>query len=892
MTRCPACGQETSSSQRFCGSCGSALPTPDTPTHTSPAPVVAAASSPPRHWRDTARFLPGTVVAGRYRMVGLLGRGGMGEAYRADDLKLGQAVALKFLPEPLERDPARLERFLNEVRLSLRVTHPNVCRVFDIGQIDEPAAESGGAAVRQQFISMEYVDGEDLASLLRRIGRLPEDKAVEIARQLCAGLAAAHDEGVLHRDLKPANVMIDGRGRAKITDFGLAGGTGGISGHEAQMGTPQYMAPEQVAGRELSERTDIYSLGLVLYELFTGKRAFDAKNLNDLARLQSSTPTNPSAHVTGLNPAIERAILRCVDPDPAKRPSSAALLAAALPGGDPLAMAMAAGETPSPEMVARAGGEGALRPAVAVACLVLFLAGLGGVWIAENRNHLENRVTMPKPPVELAIAARAVLAAAGYTHPPADSAFGFERDTAYFGRVTKENQSPQRWDNLRSVEPAPMWFWYRESPAPLEPVARVGRTTASNPPLTRAGMTYVRLDPRGRLMRLRAVPPDLSEVQGPWTEPDWTHLLAAAGFEKTSLAPTEPLWSPLAPSDVRRAWMTKDQLRIEAGAFRGQPVWFSVFPSWRRGESNVVPERPLVERIATHVQTLFVLAVVLGSLFLARRNMRLGRGDRQGAFRYAAVVVGVGVLAALLENSDAPANRFALAGNTNLAQAIYEGAFVWLFYLAVEPYVRRLWPKTLIAWSRVLEGRLRDPLVGQHILLGALAGLAATLLIHLELHVTGPPLEPSWESLPGLAGVSASFAANIWLLRDALRVPIFILMAVLVLRVVLRRTWVAYLVFLGLPAILYASGVALSNVIIAVTLLALSLGVLTRLGLLPMLVVVLFTDWPNIPLTTDPSSWFFPASVVTMLAFAAVGVYGFVVSLGGQRLFKDRLLDA
>ena len=144
------------------------------------------------------------------------------------------------------------------------------------------------------------------------------------------------------------------------------------------------MAPEQVAGGKLSERTDIYSLGLVLYELFTGKRAFDAKDLHELARLQSSTPTSPSAHVTGLNPLIERAILRCLDPDPAKRPASAASLAAALPGGDPLAMAMAAGETPSPEMVARAGGEGALRPGVAVACLVLFLAGLGGIWIAEG----------------------------------------------------------------------------------------------------------------------------------------------------------------------------------------------------------------------------------------------------------------------------------------------------------------------------------------------------------------------------------------------------------------------------------------------------------------------------------------------------------------------------
>ncbi len=184
---------------------------------TSPLPPEApTARVPPsnRQTTDGGRFLPGNVLAGRYRMVGLLGRGGMSEVYRADDLKLGQPVALKFLPRDVERDPRQLERFLTEARLPLKVTHPNVCRVHDIAQADG-----------RHFLSMEYVDGEDLASLLRRIGRLPEDKAVEIARQLCAGLQAAHEEGVLHRDLKPANVIVDGRGRAKITDFGFAGAT-------------------------------------------------------------------------------------------------------------------------------------------------------------------------------------------------------------------------------------------------------------------------------------------------------------------------------------------------------------------------------------------------------------------------------------------------------------------------------------------------------------------------------------------------------------------------------------------------------------------------------------------------------------------------------------------
>ena len=190
-----------------------------------------------------ARFIPGTVLANRYRIIALLGKGGMGEVYRADDLKLSQPVALKFLPEKLVRDKGMLERFHREVRIARQISHPNVCRVFDIGEVED-----------QHFLSMEYIDGEDLSTLLRRIGRLPSDKAVEIASQLCGGLRAAHQEGVLHRDLKPANVMIDGRGRAKITDFGLAGLADEFEGNEIRAGTPAYMAPEQLAGKEVTDK--------------------------------------------------------------------------------------------------------------------------------------------------------------------------------------------------------------------------------------------------------------------------------------------------------------------------------------------------------------------------------------------------------------------------------------------------------------------------------------------------------------------------------------------------------------------------------------------------------------------------------------------------------------
>jgi serine/threonine-protein kinase len=152
------------------------------------------------------------VLAGRYRIVALLGKGGMGEVFRADDLTLAQPVALKFLPEHLSDDPNRLQRFRKEVALARRVSHPNCCRVYDLAEHDG-----------QPFLTMEFIDGEDLASLLRRVGRLPEEKAVEVVRQLCSALAAVHDQGLLHRDLKPANVMLDGRGKVRLADFGLTG---------------------------------------------------------------------------------------------------------------------------------------------------------------------------------------------------------------------------------------------------------------------------------------------------------------------------------------------------------------------------------------------------------------------------------------------------------------------------------------------------------------------------------------------------------------------------------------------------------------------------------------------------------------------------------------------
>ncbi len=223
MPQCAFCSSAVAEGSRFCPACGRSTVTADAPTEVIPAGGSAAKPSQSRSSHsvlsssfaesaDGSRFLPGTLLAERYRIVALLGRGGMGEVYRADDLTLGQPVALKFLAESVTRNEDVVGRFRNEVRIARQVSHPNVCRVYDVGEIEG-----------RLFLSMEYVDGEDLASLLRRIGRLPEDKGLEIARKLCAGLAAAHEKGVLHRDLKPGNIMLDGRGQVLLTDFGLAG---------------------------------------------------------------------------------------------------------------------------------------------------------------------------------------------------------------------------------------------------------------------------------------------------------------------------------------------------------------------------------------------------------------------------------------------------------------------------------------------------------------------------------------------------------------------------------------------------------------------------------------------------------------------------------------------
>ncbi|MEE8586894.1 MAG: protein kinase [Acidobacteriota bacterium] len=325
MNKCSSCSAEFAGPARFCPHCGEPFDPSSAETILDPPPTGLTGATPVGTASrlglsiDGGRFTAGTLFADRYRIIGLLGRGGMGEVYRAEDLKLGQNVALKFLPQEFTRDQGRLERFHNEVRLARQVTHSNVCRVHDI-------AEAEGL----HFLSMEFIDGGDVASLLRRVGRLSADRAVEIGLQICAGMGAAHEQGVLHRDLKPANILIDERGRVRLTDFGLAALADDVRSGDMS-GSPAYMAPEQLEGREASLRSDIYALGLILYEMLTGRPRFRARSVKELSRLHRETvPEPPSSLVSGIPPRLEEVVLKCLDEDPQNRFQTVSELSSAL----------------------------------------------------------------------------------------------------------------------------------------------------------------------------------------------------------------------------------------------------------------------------------------------------------------------------------------------------------------------------------------------------------------------------------------------------------------------------------------------------------------------------------------------------------------------------------
>lgn len=862
----------------------------------SPAPASRRPTS--SSITDGGSFTPGEVLADRYRIIALLGRGGMGEVYRADDLKLGQPVALKFLPAAMARDESFTSRFRAEVRNARQVSHPNVCRVYDLGEI-------GG----WPFLSMEYVDGEDLASLLKRIGRLPPAKALEIAHQLCAGLAAAHDKGLIHRDLKPSNIMIDGQGRARITDFGLAVHPEEAGTEGKIIGTPAYMSPEQLASRPATLKSDLYALGLVLYEMFTGKRAFEAATIAEWRhKHEEEEPSAPSSHVTDLDPAAERMILRCLQKDPKLRPASALQVAAGLPGGDPLAAALAAGETPSPEMVAAAGETEGLKPRTAVALLCVILIFIPAICWLVGKTQVSSIVPLGDAPGVLAARARQLTRLFGYNASPADSAYGYDFDLDYLRYIDVHEKSPNRWQQLKFGNPSAMTFWYRQSPRYLEPQNFFSGLAGSvvsqeDPPKNISGMTYTVLDPAGRLVHFEAVPPQREPANGPSPAPDWEQLFTAAGLDMTELKTAEPEWTPPRWSDERTAWTGTAPgrpdvpLRVEAAAFRGKPVYFQLVWPWTRAEQMQEPQQTAQTKTLHAMELVLFLAVLIGAVLLARRNLRMARGDRRGAFRLALFVLLMLILSWAITAHHLPTSYELGLFVMGASWALFVATVAWLLYIGLEPYVRRRWPNAIISWSRMLAGQFRDPLVGRDILIGMALGLGVTLLRALDFFVEGwtgklPP-RPSVPDLASMLGVRGSAGLIFTGFAISLGTALALFFLFFLLRLLLRKELLAGTVFVLIFAALALPGKhpLVDAVSLAMGYVAL-LVVLKRFGFTP-LPVALLANYISTGLVQTPhlAAWYASSMILGIIFFLGLAIYGFRISLAGQPIFSSNVLD-
>jgi hypothetical protein len=840
---------------------------------------------------DDARFVPGDILSERYRIVGLLGRGGMGEVYRADDLKLKQPVALKFLPASLNTDGAALARFYKEVSVARQISHRHVCRVYDV-------AEYQG----EHFLSMEFVRGEELSSLLKRIGRVPQDKAVEVARQLCAGLAAVHERGVLHRDLKPANIMLDEQGEVRITDFGIAALA--IEDRREMAGTPAYMSPEQLEGHELTARSDIYSLGLVLYELFTGKKAFEAASLPELLRLRRSdtTPTSPAQHVPELDPLIERVIFRCLERDPARRPASALQVAAALPGGDPLAAALAAGETPSPEMVAAAPKQGALRPAVAVSLLATVIVLLGTICFLTRYTAMYRITPLNKSPEVLRDRAAELARKFGYT-TVGDSAYGMGLDRDYVNYIHDNDQSQSRWNRLGSGQPAAIYFWYRQSPRAFS-MSADGNISEGHPPRDLPGMTTLTLDTLGRLRSFYAVPPARSSGLDAAT-PDWSPLFAESGLDQTKFQTVPSVWTPPHEATARAAWEGSypdhpdSKIHIEAGAFEGKPVYFEIFDAWDQPSEGQASIARFRQRALLFLLLAIFITVMVGSALLALRNLKLGRGDRKGAFRLAGFLLVVFFVRWLLTSHHVATEAEAFNFITGVQQILFWTFFFWVVYLAFEPFVRRRWPGRIVSWSRVLAGGFRDPLVGRDILIGAVVGLGVILsnfvLVSIVPQWFGYPPSIPWFDFPAtqLLGIR-SFAFGITQQIFASVFQSFILLFfLLLLYIIVRRERVAAMAvwLIGSVALSLTHETAL-GIPFSIFAAFLIVWVLYRYGLLALVSTIFFLHLVIFyPITSDFSAWYAADFVLALIVSLAVVGFAFYNSLAGQPLFRGSLPD-
>ena len=557
-------------------------------------------------------------------------------------------------------------------------------------------------------------------------------------------------------------------------------------------------------------------------------------------------------------------------------------------------------------MVAAAGSDEGMKPAAAWACLVLILAGLALAAYLSPRAYRHGHVPLEKPPEALAERSKEIIRRFGYTEKPLDTAWGFSGNGEYRRWVEEHDKSKDRWKDMEDGRPAAIYFWYRQSPAPL--IAERFRgddagftfVTETDPPPLVAGMVGVELDTLGRLIRFEAVPSPVNAPKAAGGPPDWEALFAEAGLDRAAFSPTESRWLPPFYADSRMAWTegkperADRPLRVEAAANRGRPVYFELVGPWTR------PPRmqPSESQSGFNVFELFLAGMftvlLVGGSLLARRNLRLGRGDRRGALRVAAFIFTCFMLDwALATRHVGNISEYPLFIQ-GLGQALFLAALSWLIYIALEPLIRRRWPDSLIAWTRLLSGRLTDPLVGRVLLAGALVGVFRAILSEVgeltrRAFEATPPIPPfPWNlTLRGPRAVADHLVAG-----PAVTMLLALGFALLffLLRAVLRKEWLAAGAFALIMAVPLEGGGLIAWALGLVGTAALIL-VFLRFGLLALVFGNYFHHFLEFPLTTDSSAWYAGTSLFLLLVLAALAVYGFRIALAGRPMFTGMPLE-
>ena len=564
------------------------------------------------------------------------------------------------------------------------------------------------------------------------------------------------------------------------------------------------------------------------------------------------------------------------------------------------------GETPSPQMVAASGETTGLAPRIALACLAAVILGVilfVAVGIKENglaRVHPEN------PPEVLAKKSREIISSLGYPGQPVDSAGGFTYDYDFLDFLGKSNTPHPQWDRVLSEQPPLLRYWFRQSPRELSPDGfwsaslTPGVVTLTDPPLTHSGMIEVQLDPDGRLLDFLAMPPEKEESPQPARPADWHTLFAAAGLDQTQFRTAEPIWNSLAASDTRAAWDgvwpgSGRPLHVEAAALHGKPVSFSLSGPWTKAWRMNQAEKTRADKTSRMIGLTIALVIIGSGLFLAYRNHSRGKSDRQGALRLAAIIFALELSVCLFRS------HFVLTFDTigilifAVSTGLFVSAFIWILYLALEPYVRRHWPQMIISWTRLISGRFRDPLVGRDLLYGTLLGVCWLFVFEVGsfflIRAGDRPMLANSEFLQGFReSVALGFVNIVTSIQSTL---IFFFLLVL-LRVLVKNRWVAALLFALLftvPKVLGSDHPWIETPI-WFTIYGIAAFALVRFGLIVLAMGVLSVDiLLNIPITLDFSNWYAARSLGVVLGFVAIAAWGFYTSLAGQRLWKEDLFE-